>query len=419
MLVLPLPSWRQTQEAIVATTVLNPTFKDAQWLSDHAAGEGMVVSCYSDISPAGVRPLWHEHLKNEVKRIDETLSGNAAATHAFHQNIAAIEAVLSSRRPAAARGMAIFAASERNLLQVYALASVVPNRLVVDEEPYLVPLLELLHRQRRYLVVHTDTHRGRLYTAVPGAVHMIEEIDEPVPKRHRAAGELWGKQQATIARHREDHVIHYLKRLARETERAWPEERYDGIVLLGEHEVLAKFRTYLTEELRSSIAGELPHAWTGRQVPLLEKIDSIHARALREQERQLFEDIKRRLMEDHHIVTGPQAVIDAIENDQIGYSGCVVMESDPGEIASRCSGCHKLFAQAIDECPSCHASCEKTNLWQAIALFAARKHVVVHFIEPGHGLDKHAGVVALLAREAAWIAHPERVLAASLPERRA
>jgi peptide subunit release factor 1 (eRF1) len=296
---------------------------------------------------------------------------------------------------------------------------VVPNRLVVDEEPYLVPLLELLHRQRRYLIVHTDTHRGRLYTATPGATHLIEEIEEPVPKRHRSAGELWGKQQATIARHREDHIAHYLRVLAREIERAWPDERYDGIVLLGEHEVLAKLRTHLPEELRSSIAGESPHAWMGRQVPLLAKIDSIHAQALREQERQLFEDIKRRLMEDHHIATGPQAVIDAIENDQIGYSGCVVMESDRGEIASRCRACHKLFALAIDECPSCHARCQKTSLWQAIALFAARKHVVVHFVESGHGLDKRAGVVALLARESAWIAQPERVLTASLPEQRA
>ena len=94
------------------------------------------------------------------------------------------------------------------------------------------------------------------------------------------------------------------------------------------------------------------------------------------------------------------------------------MESDPGEIASRCRACHNLFAQATDECPSCHGTCEKTNLWQAIALFAAQKHVAVHFVEPGHGLDKHAGVVALLAREAPWITPPERVLTASFPERR-
>jgi hypothetical protein len=79
------------REAHVATTVVNPSFKDVQWLSDHAGAEGVVVSCYADTSPAGVRPLWREHLKSEVKRIDETLTSDAAAKHAFHQNIAAIE----------------------------------------------------------------------------------------------------------------------------------------------------------------------------------------------------------------------------------------------------------------------------------------------------------------------------------------
>jgi hypothetical protein len=45
--------------------------------------------------------------------------------------------------------------------------------------------------------------------------------------------------------------------------------------------------------------------------------------------------------------------------------------------------------------------------------------VSVYFVEPGHGLDKHAGVVALLAREARWVTPPARVLTASLPEPRA
>jgi peptide subunit release factor 1 (eRF1) len=404
----------------MATTVMNPSFKDAQWLSDHARGEGMVVSCYADTSvSSGVRALWREHLKSEVKRIDETLSGDSVTRAVFHRNIAAIESVLSTRRTGGARGMAVFAAFQHNLLQAYVLTSVVPNRLVVNEEPYLVPLLELLHRQRRYLVIHTDTHRGRLYTAVSGAAHLIEEFDEPVPKRHRSSGELWGKQQATIARHREDHIVHYLKGLAREIERAWPEERYDGIVLLGEHEVLERLRTYLPEGVRSSVVGEAPHAWVGRQTPLLPKLESIHASALREQARTLFEDMKRRLLEHHLIAIGPQAVIDAIDNDQIGYSGCIVMESDRGEAASRCTGCHKLFAQVVDECPACHSRCEKTNLWQGIALNAAHKHVMVHFVEPGHGLEKHAGVVALLEREAPWMAAPEHVLTTTLPERRA
>jgi hypothetical protein len=315
--------------------------------------------------------------------------------------------------------MAVFAASQRNHLQAYALASPVPNRLVVNEEPYLVPLLELLHRQRRYLVVHTDTHRGRLYTAVPGAGRLIEEINEYVPKRHRAAGELWGKQQATIERHREHLVLHYFKELAGEIARAWPEERYDGIILLGEHEVLQEVCKHLPDHLARRIVREAPHAWVGRQVPLESKIETIHREALRDYDRRMLEDIKRRLIERHHIAIGPQAVVDAILNGEIGYRGCVVMEPDRGEVASRCTGCGSLFAQVVDACPSCHAPCEKTNLWQAIALLAAGHNVTVHFVESGQGLEKHSGVVALLAREEPLMAPPEPVLTASLPERRA
>jgi len=396
----------------VAITVVTPTFKDVQWLADHPRGDGMVVSCYADTSvSSGVRPLWREHLKNEVKRIDETLADAPAARAEFHRNIAAIEAVLASRRPASTRGMAVFAASQQDLLRSFTLASPLPNRLVVNEEPYLVPLLELLHRQRRYLVVHTDTHHGRLYTAVPGAVRLIEEIREEVPKRHRAAGELWGKQQATIARHRDNHVLHYLKDLAREIERAWPEERYDGIVLLGLHEVLQELRTHLPDDLARRVVREAPHAWVGRQVTLESKLGAIHAEALREHDRQVLEDVKRRLMERHHIAIGPQAVIDAIRNDEVGYRGCVVMESDRGEVASRCTECGSLLARLIDECPSCHGRCAKTNLWQAIALLAAGHHVSVHFVESGQGLEKQSGVVALLAREEVLM--PAPALAAS------
>ena len=404
----------------MATTVVTPTFKDVQWLADHPRGEGLIVSCYADTSvSSGVRSLWREHLKDEVKRLDETLTGDPTAHSTFRRNVAAIEAVLSSRRTASARGMAVFAAVQRDLVHGYALTVPVPHRLVVDEEPYLVPLLELVNRQRRYLVVHTDTHRSRLYTAVPGAVHLIEEISENVPKRQRASGELWGKQQATIERHREDHVLHYFKELAREIERAWPEERYDGIVLLGEHEVLEDVRKHLPDHLARRVVQEAPHAWVGRQMRLESKIDAIHEEAVREHDRRVLEDVKRRLLEQHRIATGPQEVIDALRNSQVGFPGSIVMEPDRGEVAWRCRGCGSLFAHTVNECPYCQARCEQTNLWQAIALLAARHNIPVHAVAAGLGLETHGGVVALLAREEPWTASPEPTLTVALPERRA
>lgn len=391
----------------MATAVANPTLEDVQWLADHPRAEGLIVSCYADTSvSSAVRPLWHEHFKDEVKRIDEGLGGDPAAGAAFQQSVAAIDDVLTNHRPASARGMAVFADVRRGLTRGFALTVPVANRLVVDEEPYLVPLLEQLNRQRRYLVVHTDTHRSRLYTAVPGAVHLIEELNEDVPKRQRASGELWGKQQATIERHRENHVLHYFKELVREIERAWPEERYDGLVLLGEHEVLEALREHLPKHLATRVVGESPHAWAGHQASLGEKLEGIHAQAMRDHDRQILEDVRSHLLTRYQIATGPQAVIDALRNSQVGFPGHVVMEPDRGQAATRCAGCGSLFAQTPDTCPLCGARCERTNLWQAIALLASRHNIPVNVVEAGQGLEKEGGVVALLARAVPWAAPP-------------
>lgn len=400
----------------MATTVTNLTSNDVQWLADRPKGEGMVVSCYADTSvSSGVRPLWREHLRNEAKRILETLPEGAARA-AFERNVAAIETLLSRRGAVAARGMAVFAAVQRDLVRGVALSVPVPNRLVVDEEPYLVPLLELLNRQRRYLVVHTDTHHARLYTAVPGAVRPIAEITADVPKHHRASGELWGKQQATIDRHREDHILHYFKELVREIARAWPEERYDGIVLLGEHDVLENLRRHLPEHLACRVVREAPHAWAGKQARLAFKTDAVHDEAVREHDARLLEEVKRRIQERHRIAAGPQEVINALRSSQVGFPGSVVMEPDRGQAAWRCPSCTSLFAYAVEGCPFCHAPCERTNLWQAIALLAARHHIPVHVVEAGLGLDKHGGVVALLSREEPWASTPEPALTAAPSE---
>jgi len=50
-----------------------------------------------------------------------------------------------------------------------------------------------------------------------------------------------------------------------------------------------------------------------------------------------------------------------------------------------------------ERCSFCQAPCEKANLWQEVALLAARHQIPVHFLPSG--LDDQHGMVALLARD--------------------
>jgi hypothetical protein len=379
-----------------------PTLKAVQLLMDRSNGRGMIVSCYADTSVSGrIRPAWREFLDAEVQQAKTAMAGGADAVRALAKGVDIVRSVLSSPAARRARGVAVFA-SAASVIQTFALDVPVVNRLVVDEEMYILPLLEFLHRHRRYLAVHTDTHHGRLYTVGRGPVGLITEISEDVPKRQRSAGSTWGKEQATIARHREDHILHYRKGLVREMERAWAEEPYAGIMLFGPHEFLERVRKELPDYLANRVVFEGPRAWVGRRPALSAKAHEVAAEAMREHDRRLAEVVRSRIAEHRGVANGPQEVIDAIRNSQVNFPGFVAMEPDRGDTGWVCQGCGSLFAHSQVRCPYCQAACQKTNLWQQIALLAVRHNITVHFVGPETGLGPIGGVAAVLTREEPW-----------------
>ena len=136
-----------------------------QILLDHPKGEGMIVSCYADISVTeGFLSLWSPHLKNEAEAIEQRLANDRQARAQFTKDLAIIRHALEEPAVQHAHGMALFSAADRGFFQALTLGVPVKDRLVLDEAPYLVPLLEAMHRQRRYLLVLTDSHRGRACT---------------------------------------------------------------------------------------------------------------------------------------------------------------------------------------------------------------------------------------------------------------
>ncbi len=379
--------------------------KNYQMLMDHPRGAGMVVSCYADTSIVeGFESHWRPYLKAEVTRIRGLLADDTRALEEFERQLAAIRRALESEEARHARGMAVFGAEGWD--DVLALPSEEPYKalLIVDEEPFLVPLLEADYRRRAYLTVLTDSHRGRLYAAVAGEAQVIDELDMEVPGKNRSAGERWGKQQATIERHRRDKILHYQKELVRHIETAWAERPYQGIILLGEHEILENFRSLLPKRLNERVVHEAPHAWAGVQPEIRDQVREVVDTAIASRLERVLDEIGRRLKEGFAVATGPQEVIDALTNGQVFE---LAVGPDPGEIGSRCTGCRSLFAAGVESCPYCRATCSKASLWQELLAQAMRHHVAVHFVPAGSKVAVPGGVAALLARdEPQWATSP-------------
>jgi hypothetical protein len=363
--------------------------KDVQVLLDQPKGQGMTVSCYADTSVSeGFEPHWLEPFKTEASRIRQRLAGDHQARLEFERNLKEIRRALESPAARQAQGMAVFSAAERGLLLALPATESYEDRLVVAEEPYVVPLLEAPYRQRGYLVVLTDTHRARWYAAGPGGARPLAEIDEAVPMHQHS--------HATLQRHRKDHILHFQKELARRVEEAWSQYPYHGIMLLGEHEILEQFRGRLPSRLSSRVVHKAPQAWTANQAEIGEKVRVILEAARAGEESRVLAELDRRLHEATAVAAGPQEVIDALRDGQVA---ALIVGPDPGLSATSCTGCHALFATAHNACPYCQAPCRTGNLWQEVLAFAVRHGIWVHRVQPSPRLASHGGIAALLARD--------------------
>jgi hypothetical protein len=381
-----------------------PTAANVRGLLAQFQGNGTVVSCYADTSAIdGFRPLWVTRFKTEAGAVKRLLAEapQAGRNNNIDQDLSAIRSTLESpeaRHDRQARGLAVFSDSRRGLLRTFALSLPVENRVVVDASPYLVPLLEVLFRNRTYLAVFTDSHRGRLYAASPAEAVVLAELSHEIPSRQHPLGERGGKQEMNTARHREELVGRYYKDLVQHVEKAWAERHFQGLILLGRHEVTEAVRKLLPPRLASRVVHEGSHAWAEDSGALRDEVVALVAKANRQAEEQFFKGIQGRLDEGYGIAAGAQQVIEAIQTGRLGARGhgCLVLGPDPLEVVGRCTGCRSLWPDVPANCPRCQAPCAEANLWEELLLLALRHDLAVYFAKPNGALTRRGGVVAVL-----------------------
>ncbi|HWE39446.1 MAG TPA: hypothetical protein VG406_23040 [Isosphaeraceae bacterium] len=186
-----------------------------QVLIDHLRGAGTVVSCYVDTSVAdGFGRAWPTQIDDEARRVRRLLAENPWALEEFDRHMDAIRRALEASGTRQARGMAVFSACGGHSLMALRAAEPFEDRLVVDEEAYLVPLLEAEQRRGEYLVVVTDSWHGRLFAASAGESRRLDAIEEPIPAEERDSGQRDGKWEATLQRRRAEHDRRFLGDLA-------------------------------------------------------------------------------------------------------------------------------------------------------------------------------------------------------------
>jgi len=393
--------------------MMSITRQQVEILLDSPDQRDYVVSAYADLTVQnGFNRYADLYLKNEGRAASEALTA-AEARKDLDANMALIREAVRTEANPTARGLAVFSSVARGLRHVINLGFPVQNRLVIDEEPFLLPLLEHWYGEPSYLVALVDSNEAHLFEANHGRLSPARDLeredvaqdierDKPrftVKKRLAATAHerLQGAEDAP-----------FLREVAEAIAEEWKGGNLVGLVLLGQAQNTAALRKLLPKELDAPVVGEAPHAMTGRPDDLADDVGRLVNDWQAGQQRQMLAELNERWKQGHLVANGATEVLDALQQGRAAHVLFGTRRDIPG---ARCPGCGYRFGAPARDCPYCGGRCQDVNAAQDILRLATRHRVpVTLFRVPAKGdpLEQAGGVAAFVHAPANW-APNERV----------
>ena len=282
----------------------------------------------------------------------------------------------------------------------------VENRLIIDEEPFLLPLLERWYGEPPALIVLCDSEQAHFFLAHRGHPEWIRDLergDMSADIQRDKPRFTFKKRFARVLHERlhslkEDRFLHEVAGVLTEE---WDRDHYSALILLGQPPLTSELRRLLSRGIEQAIAGEAPHAMTDRPSDLNDQVGQILEHWRTDREQKLLTELHERWKRNYLVANGPTEVLDALQQ---GRTTHVLFGPRRDMTGARCADCGYRFGTPVDVCPHCRGKCNTVNVTQEILRMAVRHRVPVHLCRPGTTDDPLAplGVAAFLRGESNW-----------------
>src|SRR5579864_938618 len=148
-------------------------------------GQSPILSVYLEAGPVRDQKFHQSLLTDLGKRQDGEAKGPLERT--VQRELRRIRTYLE-QYPSDGEPLAIFSALEAGILEVHGLPETVTTQMWIDDHRHDEPLLTLLKRHPRTVIVAADKERARIFVEALGEIHLVQEvIGEPI-RRHRQGG---------------------------------------------------------------------------------------------------------------------------------------------------------------------------------------------------------------------------------------
>jgi len=219
-----------------------------------------VVSFYLDLDPEKVAPLgkgllrtFHTLRTQAVKDMGDWIASlSRSQKQTLNHDLEEIEAFLAEYFPPPhIRSLVVFRSGEA-LNRVLKLEVHMRDKLVIDPDPYVVPLEAILERNEKVLFVEASKEESRFGIYQLGHCEQVHRIQSFVPSDGMDKTKF-----GTVQRHRLNHLEWHLKHTAAVACRLHNQHSFDVTVVMAENRIEAMPEEYLHQALKERIIGRI------------------------------------------------------------------------------------------------------------------------------------------------------------------
>lgn len=292
------------------------------------------------------------------------------------------------------RGLALFACSPRELFSAYTFPLNLPDRLELDPNPYIRPLVALTQDHCRALIVLLDQRRARFFVSYQGELEELEaaRLENPALNLERdgsqdRAGDNW------VGRKTEEGLGQFYKQVNQTLSDLMRTRDCRELLLGGSKTRLEHFEPQLHPYLAQRLAGSFNLDPGASLAAVAEQVQAAQAQARRQRQDKLLENLADNLGPNGQAATGLNQVLGSLYENKVHTLLVRRGFSAPG---GACPNCGRL--RHVDgPCPLCgqamHRVGDIVNLALARALDSGAE---VEQVEGDSTLDGLGGIAALL-----------------------
>src|SRR4051794_21221133 len=221
-------------------------------------GDARVLSIFINLDPAefATPPARASEISSVIDDVhrrvrDSDLSH--AAKKGLEEDVKRADAFLRDLSPRGAHGFALFAGDGARLFEGIRLPRPIETRAVINDSPFVEPLVELLGAGGNWMVVLVNRQIGRLLRGDGHHFQELPAIEDDVHGRHSQGG--WS--QARYQRSVDEDVMDHLKNVADAVFLRFKRASFNHLLLGGPTETLTEFESKLHPYLSERLAGRI------------------------------------------------------------------------------------------------------------------------------------------------------------------